>query len=99
MSTFGRTHARSNDPATSHAAAEQAEQLAATDKVTIIGHLLSIIPAGHTIEEIAAATGLEKHAVARRMPELMTQKHVEWRGTKTMSTGRAGRVWFWRLGP
>lgn len=59
--------ARRSDPTTSHAAAARAERFAG-------GHYRLILNAlgqgPGTFKEIAQRSGLERHAVARRLPEL-----------------------------
>lgn len=60
-------HARATDPGTSHQAASRATDIAVSHR-NIIAAALRQAPA--TPKEIAAATGLEYHAVQRRMKEL-----------------------------
>lgn len=66
--TFEPVRARRSDPATSQRSARNARQFAA-------GHFSLILDAlAHgdgTFKEIAERCGLERHAVARRLPELL----------------------------
>jgi DNA-binding HxlR family transcriptional regulator len=78
--------ARRADPATSHHAAAQVERFAG-------GHYRLILNAlaqgSATFKEIAARSGLERHAVARRLPELQAALKV-----RTTDEIRDGcRVW------
>lgn len=57
--------ARRSDPATSHAAAARAANFAASHE----GKILAALEQGPaTFKEIASRTGLDPHAVARRLP-------------------------------
>ena len=92
---FSITHARRDDPYTSHLAAAQAHELAKAHHRKILSFLKSISPQGATVEEIADGTWLEKHAVFRRMNELKEAKlaYTIEGDVKRLSTGRMGRVW------
>jgi len=86
------SRARADDPDTSKAAALAAAEFAGDHRAKILGSLMTQGPA--TIYELAARTGLDHVAVARRLPEL------EERGvarptdaTRKGPTGRACRVW------
>lgn len=93
MTTWATTHARTSDPRTSHEAAEQSEPLAAQHHLIILSALKGAV-VGMTVEDIASRTGLEKHAVFRRMAELQKAKKATPLGLKLMATGRKGRLWF-----
>lgn len=62
-----RPLARRKDPATSHRAAARAERFAGGHHRLI---LTALAQGPATFKELAARTGLEMHAVARRLPEL-----------------------------
>ena len=88
------THARRHDRATSHEAARQAGGLAHQHATRILAHLVAIAPMGATKDEIAAATGMDSVAVARRMRDLERAGEIIDTGTtrQTMS-GRRATVW------
>lgn len=84
-------HAR--DPATSFKAAEQAGGLAARHHEAMLALLRAWTLRSFTYEEIADGTGLEKHAVARRLPELERAGLIQRCGTAKLSSGRLGTLW------
>lgn len=95
---WATTHARRTDPRTSHAAAEQSETLASRHHRIIVDALRRCGPSGMTYEDIAIATGLEKHAVGKRLGELERSKLAMTKGEeRTLSTRRKGRVWYPRF--
>jgi hypothetical protein len=69
-------NSRAYDPSTSHLAAQQVEQTGHAQHqrdlclACVLRH-----PEGLTAAEIAAETGLERHAPSRRLPELADDKH------------------------
>lgn len=63
--------ARHTDRETSHIAAEQARHFASDHHAKILRYLESVDPVGKHYIAIAEGTGLERHAVARRLPELL----------------------------
>jgi predicted ArsR family transcriptional regulator len=84
--------ARATDPATSHAAAARAGQFAGQHHAVILGDLVTRGPG--TIHELAARTGLDHVAVARRMGELGKRGVIERTGTTRPSpSGRECDVW------
>jgi predicted transcriptional regulator len=90
QSHFNR--ARSLDPATSHAAADQAQDLARQHFDLIVGCLQRFGARGK--DGIAELTGLDGNQVARRLPELAKIGLVELTGRVTKSkSGRAEREW------
>lgn len=91
---FTRTHSRRDDPQTSVDAARQAVSLASAHQAKIMAYLRRIHPNGDIYEGIATATGLEPHAVARRLPELQEAGLAE-PLDKTIATKsrRQARVW------
>lgn len=66
-----RPLARHTDRETSHVAAEQARHFASDHHAKILRYLQSVDPVGKHYIAIAGGTGLERHAVARRLPELL----------------------------
>ncbi len=89
---FANYRARRSDVKTSHAAAAAVQEFAPSHFGIILHALKARGPS--TIDELAKKTGLEKHAIARRMPELAKLKAV----TPTLETragvsGRQQRVW------
>jgi CRP-like cAMP-binding protein len=64
---FTRTHVRTTDPVTSHAAAAQAESLSSKHCKTILGVLTQ---RGMTTEQISNYCDLDYIQVARRMTDL-----------------------------
>lgn len=84
--------ARRMDPATSHAAAGAARELARQHHQVILACLVEHGPLGK--DGISARTGLPGVAVARRLPELQAAGLVELTGWHCMSNaGRAEREW------
>lgn len=80
---------RNTDPDTSHAAADQATDLATKHHLIII---VALETPG-TIYDIAARTDLDHNAVARRMSELERMDLVFTEGKKKGASGRMCRVW------
>lgn len=94
-----RTIARRNDPETSKAAADRVGEFAAKHREQITD-ALRVAPDGLTIHEIATATGLDHHAVGRRMGEMQQVGLVfvafDGNGeqvTRPTPSGRSARVW------
>jgi predicted ArsR family transcriptional regulator len=84
--------ARRRDPQTSHDAAARLAEFAHDHHAKILGSLVT--EGKGTIHEIAASTGLDHVAVARRLPELealMVARPTQ--ETKPSPKGRACRVW------
>jgi hypothetical protein len=90
-----RTLARASDPASSHAAAAEvvASGAAAAQRARVLACLRST--PGLCSDEIAAASGLQRHAAARRCPELERLQLVR-RGPMRPSrlTGRMCLSWW-----
>lgn len=100
------THARRDNPTTSHQAAERVRDFAAEHHETIRRVLKLRGTNGLTVHEIAAFCALDAHAIGKRMAELEAAGEVETRvvpGTGAVQTrktpsGRAARVWFLKGG-
>lgn len=91
--------ARRRDPATSHHAADRVAEFSAGHHAKILGVLRAFGPS--TPHEIADKSGLEMHAVARRMKELEATSAaavvVDAAGkplTRKTPSGRSARVWY-----
>ncbi len=80
---------RNTDPDTSHAAADQAAELAANHH----GIILHALEQPGTIYDIASRTTLDHNAIARRMSELERLDFVYPDGKKKGASGRMCRVW------
>ncbi len=87
--------ARSTDPATSHAAAREVTRNGVRD-----GQARAVLEAlhgnpGSTTAELAKRSGIDRHAVARRMPELEKLELVR-RGEprKCGATERSALTWW-----
>ena len=80
---------RNTDPDTSHAAADQAADLATKHH----GIILQALEQPGTIYDIAARTDLDHNAVARRMSELERLDLAYTEGQKKGASGRMCRVW------
>ena len=87
-----RTRARRNDPITSHMAAHEVGDLASSHHRAILDFLDGIYPMAANYEDIAKATKIEKHAIARRLKELHPAL-IEKAGQTILSSGRAGMAW------
>ena len=84
--------ARGLDPSTSHAAADQSQDLAKQHFEKIVECLRCHGPRGK--DGIAELTGLDGNQVARRMKELKKDGRVELTGRTTKSnSGRSEREW------
>lgn len=88
-----RTHARRNDPRTSHAAASSINEASATSIMSrIVLDLKTNGPAHFSL--IARRTGIESASVWRRVSDLLTADVIEPTGaTAKGDTGRAQRVY------
>ena len=85
-------HARRTDPETSHKAAARVREFAGEHHRRI---LAAISPySGSTIYQIAAQSGLDHVAAARRMGELEKAGKVYAEGERPGPTGRMCRVWW-----
>jgi predicted Rossmann fold nucleotide-binding protein DprA/Smf involved in DNA uptake len=83
--------ARRSDPATSHAAAARVAEFAAGQHAQII-EALRQGPA--TVYGIAERTGIEAHAVGKRVPELAREGLIAETGkTEPSPSGRQCRLW------
>jgi len=80
---------RNTDPDTSHAAADQAADLATKHH----GIILQALEQPGTIYDIASRTDLDHNAVARRMSELERLDLAYTEGKKKGASGRMCRVW------
>ena len=85
--------ARRSDPSTSHAAAERMIRTG-----TAKAHQHKILIAvrqypGSTYVELAAITGLERHAVGRRLAEIETGGYIR-RGHPVTRGGRPMLAWY-----
>ena len=85
--------ARRTDPDTSHEAARMAGGLAEDHKRSIMDYLDGIAPLAASYEDISRATGIEKHAVGRRMLELVTEGRAVVSGRTILLSGRSGQTW------
>lgn len=84
--------ARRVDPATSKTAAGRAAEFAHGHHAIIVGDLVTRGPG--TYVEIAERTGLDRHAVARRLKELERGRVVERMAeTRPSPSGRDCAVW------
>ena len=87
--------ARRTDPATSHLAASEAEASgrAHAQRQLCLAEVLK--NPGKTAAEIAVATGLERHAPSRRLPELREAGLVTNSRSRICAvTGRLSITWF-----
>lgn len=87
-------HARTTDPATSHATACGVEDSggAGAQRAACLTEVLK--NPGKTAAEIAVATGLERHAPSRRLPELRDAGLLKNGPARTCSaTGRMSITW------
>ena len=85
--------AKAADPATSYHAADQAKGLAERHYTVIFAYLNDTHPHKAHYRHIGSQTGLDPHAVARRLPEMERAGLVE-RGSKVrMGNGRLAQTW------
>lgn len=90
--TFDVPLARSSDPSTSHAAADEAKQLQERHHRIILAALEAHGPAGK--DRLAVLTSLTGVQVCRRLVELERAGRIKWTGKTVKSTaGRAEREW------
>lgn len=84
--------ARNSDPGTSHAAAAQARESAATQRDRILAYLRTHGP--KTADELDAGLALRVTSAGRRLPELEERGFVEPTDEiRPTSNGRGARVW------
>lgn len=83
-----------SDPMTSHQAAREAEKSGrAASQRAICPASVNALP-GQTAAEIAAQTGLERHAPSRRLPELRDRGLVANGGPRVCAvTRRSSMIW------
>ena len=81
-----RTKARTTDPVTSHVAAREAALLMGAHHTAIMDFLDGVAPMSASYEDISRATGIEKHAVGRRLKELLEAGRIELAGRTILST-------------
>lgn len=87
-----RTHCRSLDPSTSHAAAQDLAQFARGHCKTILAALEQHGPM--TVDEIAKVTRLNSQQINKRLPDLQRRKWARPTGqTRKSDAGRDERVW------
>lgn len=82
---FKPAGARATDPESSHAAADRMETSGALSKQREIALRAVIAHPGYTSKEIAAASGLDRYMLARRLPELQELGYL--RRDKTKARG------------
>lgn len=87
-----RPLSRASDPATSRSAANSAATKAKSDRERCLAVVLAH-PEGLTSEEIAREAGMDRHAAARRMPELEAVALVERGPVRRSVGGRDGVTW------
>jgi DNA-binding MarR family transcriptional regulator len=85
--------ARNSDPITSHIAAARIKAIG-----TLAAHQTKILAAvrshpGSTYVELAALTGLERHAVGRRLGEIQSAGYIK-PGQPVNRGGRLMRAWY-----
>lgn len=86
--------ARRADPVTSHQAADHVEATGqAQREAAIVLRALRDFP-GHTSRELAELAGLDRHLVARRLPELRDAGHAE-NGPNKRCTSSAKTAMTW----
>jgi hypothetical protein len=87
-----RRLARATDPATSHKAAKKVKEFSRTHEQRILGVFKTYGEMTYT--EIAMVTGLEPHAVARRLRAMADDKRIMDTGmARKLPSGRWGTVW------
>lgn len=85
--------ARRTDPATSHDAAEKASKFAHGHHLKIRNFLDGISPRSAHYIDIAEATGLDRHAVARRLKEIFDAGLIEKAGVGHLPNGNKATMW------
>ena len=75
--SFSAPLSRRTDPETSHVAAEKSADFRAKHEARIFGAIFDAGEKGATYKEIAAATGLEPVAVARRLKGMERRGLIE----------------------
>lgn len=95
--SFSAPLSRRSDPETSHAAAEKSADFRAKHEARIFGAIFDAGEKGATYREIAAATGMEPVAVARRLKGMERRGLIE-RSALTDCSGFESRdgcaVWY-----
>ena len=85
--------ARKSDPDTSKDAALKASKFASGHWRLIRECLENALPWSMHFQAIAEKTGLEEHAVARRLKELETAGLIERNGTTHLRNGNRATLW------
>lgn len=85
--------ARRTDPPTSHEAADKAASFAPSHCGRIMACLDRYHPYAATYEQISNATGLERHACARRLPELERAGRIVRVGEGKLANGNSATAW------
>ena len=97
LGLFAAPLSRRSDPETSHVAAEKSASFRAKHEARIFGALFEAGDRGMNYREIAAATGMEPVAVARRLKG-MERKGVITRSALSDCSGMESRngmcIWF-----
>lgn len=88
-----KPRARRTDPSTSHEAAKRAEKFQRGHHKKILEYLESIAPYTATYVDIANATELDRHAVARRLGELEKDGRIVKEGIGQLPNGNKAGVW------
>lgn len=85
--------ARGTDPETSHLAAQNVEKngTARKQRERVLAALRK--HPGCTSAELAVAAGMDRHAVARRLPEL--EPHQVYKGSRRTCTARGSQAYTW----
>lgn len=94
MARVATPAARNSDPVTSHLAAEEITASGVRfSQQRQVAHAVRRHP-GHTSQELAELTGLDRYMLARRLPECETAGRVRKGPMRNCSiTGRKAHVW------
>jgi len=100
MDEWARTHARSDDPDTSKAAAARAAMRAGSIKAKIFDCLKENDPTPLSFEQIAKITGLREGQVWKRLSDLKNEGLIQPSGqTHKNESGADSIRWTLNLGP
>ncbi len=93
LSLLDPPRARRHDPETSKAAARMAEKFQRGHHRQILDYLDGIAPWSAHYIQIATATGLDKHAVGRRIKELKDADLIAQGPDGNLPNGNVARSW------
>ena len=88
-----RAFARKCDPVTSHAAARSIDDAIPNLEAIVLRHIKNAGQHGMTIDELVAATGIDKVSISPRLKPLTNKKLIYAADVRKGKSGRSQTVW------